>query len=124
MALVYTRVNDSDIISLGLEIAVEPRYYVIGSIRQGLFVSVYLGLGIMKTPEYYRTEKRDIVWVYGLSYGSKLGYKFNLLRRKKWSLLLEPYFSLSQANYKDEHLSYKTTLLKTFGFRLVFNIHQ
>ena len=124
IAFIYTRVNGSDISSLGFEIAAEPRYYLIGHFRQGLFIGLYLGLGVMKTPEYYRGEKTDSVWVYGLSYGSKLGYKLNLLKRKKWSLLVEPYFSLSRSSYKDKSLSFQTDWLKTFGLRFIFNLHK
>ncbi len=90
--------------SKGFELAVELRKsFPIGPHFSGFFISAYGGMAVMEVTEYYRDRVTGQAWFPGASFGIKAGYRLVPvsvgIKKMKWGVWLEPYFSVSFSTY-------------------------
>jgi hypothetical protein len=101
--------------ALGIEAAIESRWYPICGDLSGLFVGLYGG-GAFMFPSYAAI---------GASAGIKAGYKKVIKSKQFYRFSFEPYGSLStlpvvhSTYYKSDELLFFPGLIVTFGIRIV-----
>jgi hypothetical protein len=126
-AVVYPLLDNSKA-NYGYEYAIELRKHFLHKQNYNNFYgSIYLGNAIMKTPRFYQNTFTHYESSFGISYGIKFGYQYNILtltRKPLLSLVLDPYFSLSGSHYSDNS-GYWNTIehpIFTLGIRLLLNV--